>query len=198
MRKKHLRGIFASAAAAALLVSLPGMASAESAADESPKIVQDEQIVQELEGMPELPKTPEERRAQLVEAGFVKSGERSEHGHTVETYRLEESNGIAVEYDVILPPDPGTIVPFINFEWDWGPRVYMTGAEFWSLGASGFAGALCSVFGGPLWGAGCSMAGTAAWNKIAGDNRILTDQTCYDFSQALNIGWEPAPQEKCS
>lgn len=198
MRKKRLRNIFASAATAALLVSFPGAASAEPTVDKALKIAQDEQVVQELEGMPELPKAPEERRALLVDAGFVKSDERSEHGYTVETYRLEDANGVVIEYDVILPPEPGTIVPFINFEWDWGPRVYMTGAEFWSLGASGFAGALCSVFAGPWWGAGCSMAATAAWNKIAGNNRILSDQTCYDLSQALNIGWERAPQEKCS
>lgn len=161
-------------------------------------ITQDEQITMELERIPELPTAPEERRSQLVEAGFVKSDERSEHGHIIETYRLEESNGITVEYDVILPPDPDMITPFINFEWDWGPRIYMTGAEFWSLGASGLAGALCSVFAGWKAGAACSVAGTAAWNKIAGSNQILTDQTCYDFSQALNIGWERAPQHKCS
>ena len=32
----------------------------------------------------------------------------------------------------------------------------------------------------------------------AGNNRILNDQTCYDFSQALNLGWQAAPAESAS
>ncbi|CAB0490161.1 hypothetical protein FRC0316_00298 [Corynebacterium diphtheriae] len=35
-----------------------------------------------------------------------------------------------------------------------------------------------------------------AWNKIASRHAILSDQTCYDLSQFINIGWKRAPQEK--
>ena len=155
----------------------------------------DETSLEDFSESLQLSKDPTERRRQLTEAGFVKVNDRIEHGYTVETYSKKDPSGITVEYDVVVPPAGPTL--YVNFEWDWGPRLYMTGAEFWSLGAAGFAGLLCNYFSGGLAAAGCSMATTAFWNKLAGNNRILNDQTCYDFSQALNIGWEVAPKEKC-
>lgn len=103
------------------------------------------------------------------------------------------------EYDVVAwNDDLTTVTPYINFEWNWGPRIYITGAEFWSLGSSGFAGAVCSRFAGWKAGAACSAVASAAWNKIASRHAILSDQTCYDLSQFINIGWKRAPQEKCA
>lgn len=112
----------------------------------------------------------------------------------MDTYSKKDISGLTIEYDVITPPEGP--VPYIRFEWDWGPRVYMTGAEFWSLGANGFASALCSFIGGNA-GAACSTATSALWSNATKNNRILNDPTCYDFSQALNIGWQKAPAEKC-
>lgn len=143
----------------------------------------------------QLSKDPIERREQLTEAGFAIAEVRTEHGYTVETYIKNDPSGGTIEYDVVVPPTVAT--PYVNFEWDWGPRLYMTGAEFWSLGAAGFAGVLCNYLSGGLAAAGCSVGTTALWNKIAGNSRILNDQTCYDFSQALNLGWQVAPAEKC-
>lgn len=107
----------------------------------------------------------------------------------------KDPSDITVEYDVVVRPTGPT--PYVNFEWDWGPRVYTPGAEFWSLGAAGFAGVVCDYFSGGLAASGGSIATAALWDKIAGNNRILNDQNCYDFSQALNLGWQAAPAEKC-
>lgn len=72
----------------------------------------------------------------------------------------------------------------------------MTGEEFWSLGATGFSSAICSVFGGIIGGVACGVVAELAWNKLA-NGTILDDPQCYALSQALNIGWEKAPAHKC-
>lgn len=183
--------------AAALILPSANVAHAEQGAKaQSPTTSNEsEPILKSDSEIPQLSKKPAERRDQLTKAGFAKVGGNIEHGYTVEPYSKADPSGVTVEYDVIVPPTGPT--PYINFGWDWGPRVYMTGAEFWSLGATGFAGAVCNYFSGYVAAAGCSTASTALWNKLAGNNRILNDQTCYDFSQALNIGWEVSPDEKC-
>lgn len=193
--KKVLFRSLAPLFATALVFSSSSMANAAPVSSTSSLAGNDETISEDFSESLQLSKDPTERRDQLTEAGFVKVNARIEHGYTVETYSKKDPSGITVEYDVVVPPTGPA--PYVNFEWDWGPRVYMTGAEFWSLGAAGFAGVLCNYFSGGLAAAGCSVATTALWNKIAGDNRILNDQACYDFSQALNLGWQPAPAEKC-
>lgn len=179
----------------ALVVPSSSVAHAESRGEISPSVHNNEYIPKGDSGPTQLSKEPTERRAQLSKAGFAKSKERTELGYIVETYSKKDSSGITAEYDVIVPPTGPA--PYINFEWDWGPRVYMAGAEFWSLGAAGFSGALCDYFSGHLAGAACSSATTALWNKVSGNNSVLNDQTCYDFSQALNMGWQVAPEGKC-
>ncbi|WP_241499131.1 hypothetical protein [Corynebacterium diphtheriae] len=100
----------------------------------------------------ELSREPNERRDQLLNEGFLKEAEQEFPGYTIEIYR-NTSNGVTVEYDVVAwNDDLTTVTPYINFEWNWDPRIYITGAEFWSLGSSGFAGAVCSHFAG--WKAG--------------------------------------------
>lgn len=193
--KKVLFRSLAPLFATALVFSSSSMANAAPVSSTSSLAGNDETISEDFSESLQLSKDPSERRDQLTGAGFVKVNDRIEHGYTVETYSKKDPSGITVEYDVVVPPAEPT--PYVNFEWDWGPRVYMTGAEFWSLGAAGFAGAICNYVSGGLAAAGYSVATTALWNKIAGNNRILNDQTCYDFSQALNLGWQAAPAEKC-
>lgn len=186
-------------AAIALIVASPGIASAEPGEATPGAPLPEIQEVQQWSGPVELSREANERRETLVSEGFFKVDEQMKGGRTVETYRKVSPEGVAIEFDVIGAPPSGMMMPLVNFEWDWGPRIYMTGAEFWSLGASGFGGVVCGLLGGGLLGgAACSVAATAAWNKIAGNNSILNDQTCYDLSQALNIGWTRAPEHKCS
>lgn len=145
----------------------------------------------------DLPKDPQIRRKLLLDNNFVKTHERLEYGRKVETFRKSVPEGIAVEYDVISNAGELNVYePKWNVEWDWGPRLYMTGEEFWSLGATGFSSAICSVFGGIIGGVACGVVAELAWNKLA-NGTILDDPQCYDLSQALNIGWEKAPAHKC-
>lgn len=185
-------------AGAALLLAVSLGAPAASAVDTPPT---ENDLVSSV-GSPgaadlELSKDPDQRRAQLIEEGFTKTGSTVDSGYTVETYTLETPEGVNVEYDVFSLPE-GVAAAQWNIGWDWGPRLYMTGAEFYSIGASSFAGILCGALGGGWPGAAaCSGAATAAWGKIADGSQILNNQTCYDLSQALNVGWEEVPAEKC-
>jgi len=193
--KKVLFRSLAPLFATALVFSSSSMANAAPDSSSPSQAGNGETISEDFSESLQLSRDPAERRGQLTEAGFVKVNDRIEYGYTVETYGKKDPSGITVEYDVVVPPTGPT--PYVNFEWDWGPRIYMTGAEFWSLGATGFAGVICDYVSGGLGAAACSITTSALWNKIAGNNRILNDQNCYDFSQALNLGWQKAPAEKC-
>lgn len=193
-----MRKFIAGAASFLDLAGASGMAHAVTSEQVPNELVTNGTVDQRRVSSLELSREPNERRDQLLNEGFLKEAEQEFPGYTIETYR-NTSNGVTVEYDVVAwNDDLTTVTPYINFEWNWGPRIYITGAEFWSLGSSGFAGAVCSRFAGWKAGAACSAVASAAWNKIASRHAILSDQTCYDLSQFINIGWKRAPQEKCA
>ncbi|MGV0419058.1 hypothetical protein ACUY3J_09030 [Corynebacterium segmentosum] len=186
---------FSSLALSVLLVISAGVAPAT--AQES-SAVTSENYVELFEFGDEYSHDPHNRRAQLKHDGFQKTSEKVQYGRVVETYKKVSPEGLSIEYDVLGDPVIASPASFVRFEWDWGPRIYMTGEEFWSLGASGFAGTACGFLGKSVkLGTACSVAATAAWNKLTAKRNWAHDDQCYDLSQFMNIGWEKAPREKC-
>lgn len=154
------------------------------------------------EFLPNLPHSPEERQTALENAGFQLVDSRTSGPWLIDTFRKSNDSGVALEYDIArtdtsTDAEGPTITPYWNIGWDWGTRLYMRGEEFWSLGATGFSSAICQVVAGLPGAVACGVAAQAAWQKLTGNSQILNDPTCYDLSQALNVGWEEVPEEKC-
>ncbi|WP_224389128.1 hypothetical protein [Pseudonocardia sp. ICBG1293] len=137
----------------------------------------------------------------LEQAGYVKGAEVRTTQGTAHEYTLKSSS-YTILY--LVPADPGKIVldpeesvgdRKVNVGWDNGPRLYMTGTDFWNLGKAG----LQELCGKLPWGSRtCGNAVERIWNdNLTGPGRILNDGRCWDLSQTLNIGWRPAPPEKC-
>ncbi|MGC3021840.1 hypothetical protein [Brevibacterium sp. FAM 24630] len=83
----------------------------------------------------------------------------------------------------------------VNFGWDNGPRLYMTGTDFWNLGATGVKEACGKL---PAGSGPCSDLVDSVWEDIlTGPGKPLRDDTCYDLSQTLNVGWEKVDASKC-
>ena len=190
-----MRSKFSSIALSALLITSGAIAPATA---QEPSAVTSENYVELFNFGDEYSHDPHKRRSQLKRDDFQKTSEVVLYGRKVETYKKVFPEGISVEYDVLGDPVKASPASFVRFEWDWGPRIYMTAEEFWSLGASGFAGTVCGLLGKSVkFGTACSVAATAAWNKLTAKRKWAHDDQCYDLSQFMNIGWEKAPREKC-
>lgn len=137
----------------------------------------------------------------LEQAGYVKGAEVRTTQGAAHVYSLKKPT-YSISY--LVPVDPRKIVSDpaesagdrkVNFGWDNGPRLYMTGTDFWNLGKAG----LQELYGKLPWESrACGNWVERLWNdNLTGPGRILNDGRCWDLSQTLNIGWRPAPVEKC-
>ncbi|WP_226358260.1 hypothetical protein [Pseudonocardia sp. ICBG601] len=145
--------------------------------------------------------TGAELARRLERAGYIKGPKfRTAQGIAYE-YRLKESQ-YTISY--LVPADPRKIVSDpaesagdrkVNIGWDNGPRLYMTGTDFWNLGKEGLQEA-CNKL---PWGSrACTNFVERVWTgNLTGPGRILNDGRCWDLSQTLNVGWRPAAPEKC-
>ncbi|MCF4005773.1 hypothetical protein L1O03_01090 [Corynebacterium uropygiale] len=108
-----------------------------------------------------------QRKQELMNDGYSRVNSEEMGNRRIDTYRKVNPQGIAVEYTVPSEAAPNVPSNYIHFEWDWGPRIYMTGQEFWSLGASGTATAVCEYFTHSHKASiACGMGATALWEKI--------------------------------
>lgn len=126
-----------------------------------------------------------------VEAGMSPIPRRG----TIWSYTI--SYLVPINSETIVPvPDFSTSDRKINLGWDNGPRLYMTGPDFWNLGKIG----LQEMCGKLPWGSvACNKFVERLWTgNLTGPGRILNDSRCWDLSQTLNVGWRPASPEKCA
>lgn len=138
----------------------------------------------------------------LSGSNFKESG-KTESGKIIYSGTI---SGVNIEYEI--PEDDSEIISLensaaegsvelrkINVGWDNGPRLYMTGTDFWNLGASGLK-ELCTNI--PFLGGMCESLVQRVWeDTLTGPGKPLNDDTCYDLSQTLNVGWEEMPPERC-
>lgn len=147
-------------------------------------------------------------RAELIKKGYTSGETKTINGERATTYSthindvnleflVPESDDIDV--NVAFPEagadESGTNTHKVNFGWDNGPRLYMTGTDFWSLGATGVK-EVCGKL--PAGSGPCSDLVDRVWKDIlTGPGKPLRDGTCYDLSQTLNVGWEKVSASKC-
>lgn len=143
-----------------------------------------------------------ELAAHLADAGYVNEGvvrtpQGSAYTYTIRDDSYTISYLVPINSETIVPvPDFSTSDRKINLGWDNGPRLYMTGTDFWNLGKIG----LQEMCGRLPWGSvACNKFVERLWTgNLTGPGRILNDSRCWDLSQTLNVGWRPASPEKCA
>lgn len=181
------------------LAVVPCVASTQVAAAASPQPITTVTKTQNDSNAKAHPEDPTARSAALLKDGYKMTSAQKKNGIPVEVYRKQVQPGITAEYSVACTDQvrfSGEATPYWNVGWDNGPRLYMTGTEFWSHSASAIATAACSLVGSPIAGVACGLAADGAWGAVS--PHIAKDDTCYDLSQFMNKGWEKAPANKCS
>lgn len=146
-------------------------------------------------------------REDLLSKGYVAGESKIVSGEEVTSYSVNVKKlkieflvpeNDAEEVDVSFPQndkESGLTPRKVNFGWDNGPRLYMTGTDFWNLGATGVK-EVCGKL--PAGSGPCSDLVDSVWEDIlTGPGKPLNDGTCYDLSQTLNVGWEKVDAKKC-